>query len=521
MILLRERTLSGQFDVMRQVGNTSIAEDDMEDDISIEIDVDQISIQSSTRSALDRVDEEDPEMDPDYLNVEESDREQDHSLDPTHDQEMPIADRQKRRPGPGHRRRTSSTHSSSGGASRGESLAGLPITGPGLDLAAELGRAASKDGLPDFDERDRSAHRGKRSKKGSTEPRKTDGGDGDYDQLRNEVKNLKDANKALSLYASKIIDRIISQEGFEHVLAVDFDKQPTPTPNQVTFPVPAPPTNTPVIPPKSKARPQSVMLPRTTASPGRPERLTTFASPPTPTTPKTDAAKKSNRRSFSLDWSSFSIFSGEPKKVESPRLRPLTLKPGAIPVTGPSSAAAVTARKLDTQEDEDDRRERERLHATMKLMGIEPPVSPSPRPPSPIPDFGLPTSPIAATPTAAPSRFSFFRAKTTTPASEGSPSIHTSSPAPSLKGGDDGGNADVQGGLTTEAVAQATAENSLAALDAHEAVLSADIARGSGGGFTEIPRRSATDRKSRRSSRMSGRGSSGSTVFSAGIDEDE
>ncbi|KAJ7634097.1 hypothetical protein DFH06DRAFT_1003795 [Mycena polygramma] len=47
----------------------------------------------------------------------------------------------------------------------------------------------------------------------------------DIDTLRSEVKSLKDSNKALSLLASKIIDRIISQDGFEHVLAVDYEKE--------------------------------------------------------------------------------------------------------------------------------------------------------------------------------------------------------------------------------------------------------------------------------------------------------
>ena len=51
----------------------------------------------------------------------------------------------------------------------------------------------------------------------------------DIETLRSEVKSLKDANKALSLYASKIIDRIISQEGFEHVLAVDYTENKSPT----------------------------------------------------------------------------------------------------------------------------------------------------------------------------------------------------------------------------------------------------------------------------------------------------
>lgn len=521
MILLRERTLSGQFNVMRQVGSTSIVEEDETegDDLSI----DQRSMHSSTRSILDRVEEEDSELDPEVAHIHA--HESDHPSSNGEEEDPDAIERRQRRGVPHHRRGPSYT-----GVRGGESLAGLPITGPGLDLAAELGRATSKDGLPDFDENEKLAQRalGKRSKKGFNELRS----DVDYNQLKNEVKNLKDANKALSLYASKIIDRIISQEGFEHVLAVDFDKQPTPTANQSSFPLPSSSKNPmisgpepPTVSTKSRARPQSMMFPTSSApgsfaDPVRPkaERLTTFSSisPASPISLKPESNKKSNRRSFSLDWSSFSIFNADPKKSESPNLRPLTLKPGTLAVTGPNS----TARKLETQEDEDDRKERERLHATMKLMGIELPVSSPPQPPSPIPDFISPTLPkspaTATTPTAPiPSRFSFFRSKTSnsvpTAADAG---ISTSRSLTDL---------DASGGLTTAAVAQATAENSLAALDAHEVILSADMARGSGGGFTDVPRRGASDRRSKRSGRISGSGpeSSGSTVFSAGNDEDE
>lgn len=49
--------------------------------------------------------------------------------------------------------------------------------------------------------------------------------------------------------------------------------------------------------------------------------------------------------------------------------RPQSLKPGSAP-------SVPGARKLDTEEDDEDRKERERLAATMKLMGIEKPLTP-------------------------------------------------------------------------------------------------------------------------------------------------
>jgi hypothetical protein len=114
----------------------------------------------------------------------------------------------------------------------------LPITGPGLDLAAELGRAENKDIL---ESRADDPLKEKREKKGSSDSRKVSGAEAgmephsspnEVDTLRSEIKSLKDANKALSLYASKIIDRIIAQEGFEHVLAVDYEAKSPATPTE-------------------------------------------------------------------------------------------------------------------------------------------------------------------------------------------------------------------------------------------------------------------------------------------------
>lgn len=468
MILLREKTLSGQFDLMRQVGGGSSEDDD--DDGTENTDV--RSLHSTTRSTLDRVEEELPE---DNLAHE-------LGLD-TRDTDSPTS----RQPGRPTRKRTMS--SSSG--PRGESLADLPITGPGLDLAAELGRAENKDILEgrSIEERDRSVlnGKGKRSKgpsdrkvsseMGGLEP---SGSLNDIDALRTEVKSLKDANKALSLYASKIIDRIISQEGFEHVLAVDYDKEPLTA---------GPHSTGSKSPPVVKARPQSVIVARSTSSPMSETRLN---SPPKPT-------PKAQRRSLSFDWKGFSLFNG-PEKKPDPNLRPLTLKPGTNPVTG--------GRKLDTHEDEEDRKERERLNATMKLMGIQPTVKPE------SPPFVFPAAPVQApsltgTPPTATNnrRFSFFGPRTTE--SSDASSVNSTH---SIEGANSRLGLGIGSGLTHEALEHAEAENSLAALDAHERTLSAEIARGASSGFTEISPRVG----SRRSRRSAG-GSSGSTVWSAGM----
>ncbi|KAK2461830.1 hypothetical protein APHAL10511_006293 [Amanita phalloides] len=462
MILLREKTLSGQFDVMRQVGSTVTSEsEDEEYDERDSADV--RSLRSIGRSTLDKVDEL-----PESLELE-----LEHSLD-SHD---PPSSRSTGR----HSRNRSTSI-------RGESLADLPITGPGLDLAAELGRAENKDILSNdnLDDRDRLGPPGrKRSKKGS-DGRKVSASSevdmmNDLDALRTEVKSLKDANKALSLYASKIIDRIIAQEGFEHVLAADYEA------DQKT-PITAIPQSSPSkpaiivsdIPPK--ARPQSVLVGRSSSNPG-----SVGLTPPTPMSAL--STSKAQRRSLSFDWKGFSFFSGSSEKKPDSNLRPLTLTPGAATVTG--------GRKLETFEDEEDRKERERLNATMKLMGIEPSASSS---------TPIQRTQSTSSDTSSNRRFSLF--------GRGTVASSTTFPATTVEDNPRVGlGIVVSSDLTKEALVQAEAQNTIAALDAQERGLSAELARGAGSGFTEIAPRSA----SRRSRRSGGDSGSGSTVWSAGM----
>lgn len=489
MILLREKTLSGQFDLMKQVGDplglVPGMEDD-EDDITDENDVG--SLRSNARSNLDRVEEEESE---DALS-HSSDR---RSVSP-------------RRPYGRHGRRTGSATHSPTRSPRGESLADLPITGPGLDLAAELGRAENKDIFLAIDDRSVVNTRG-RKKKSSTEAKKTFASEShdqlsssnDIEALRVEVKSLRDANKALSLYASKIIDRIIAEEGFEHVLAVDYEKPPKATPQTCD-------TNTAT---STKPRPQTTIFGRATSNPIATTPVEPPSAPTSPPDPSSSVAvAKSQRRSMSFDWKSFNVFGGGEKKSDN--LRPLTLKPGSTPVTG--------ARKLETFEDEEDRRERERLHATMKLMGIDMPAQ------SPASSFGPPaavplqksySSPASPPVTAVPGRrFSIFRSHSTTGHSEES-SVNSGVSIQSQSGYGLGISGGGVAELTQQALEQAEAENSLVALDIHECSLSEEIAKGGTGGFTELAHRKnmGEEWKSRRSKRSAG--GSGSTVWSAGM----
>lgn len=492
-ILLREKTLSGQYDIFRQVREDSPGSDDEDEGGQTDDLGDVRSVRSGAHSTqLGTVDEH---PDEDHLHT---DLGTDHGNDlmPNSDDEGSLA-----REGSTRGKRSRHGRKSRGGSDspppRGESLAGLPITGPGLDLAAELGRAENKDILGGHPVDVSGPPKDKRGKKGVSESRKVSAADpgmertdplNEVDTLRTEIKSLKDANKALSLYASKIIDRIIAQEGFEHVLAADYEpKSPAATTPTATL---APPATSAGADPKPKRR--NTMSARLNSNPSpQVEKLTTFNSPPPPSN---SPPSRSSRRSLSFDWRALSSFVGgdKDKKPEAnPSLRPLTLKPGSV----------SGARKLETQEDEEDRKERERLDATMKLMGIEKP--PSVPPPS---LESYTTSDTTSTPTveslASPpltSRFSFFRRSPAPSESPSNPSAET-----------------LQGNpinLTHDTLVQSQAEESLAALDAQERILSAEMAKGGSGGFTEIlPRRKSGSRRSHTSG-----GGSGSTVWSAGM----
>ncbi|KAG2353971.1 hypothetical protein BDR07DRAFT_1366527 [Suillus spraguei] len=484
MILLREKTLSGQFDLLKQVGGAPNTTDGGYDDDEVIVD-DAGSLKSTGRSVLDRVEEE---------MTNDNDLEQHFRAD------SPSSNRHGR-----HVRRNDSASHSPSGAPRGESLADLPITGPGLDLAAELGRAENKDILSgESIDGDRALGSKGRRKRVSTDTSKVPASDmpdsnTDLEALRLEVKTLKDANKALSLYASKIIDRIIAEEGFEHVLSVDYEKSPTTHSKSPSLGVTT--TTTTSAPAKaSKTRPQSAFFSRTASdsAPTPAPEKTPLSPPPISDTP----AQKTSRRSMSIDWKNFSLFGGAEKKPEPANLRPLTLKS--------TSTLVTSARKLETYEDEEDRRERDRLNATMKLMGIEQPA------PSPLmsiqKSYSTPESPQTAT----ASLFSMFRSRSTTGHSDTS-SVNS---GPLAQNSNQvayglGIISDGQSELTHAALEQAEAENSLATLDAQEKMLSDEIAKGRPGGFTEPPRSLGEEWRSRRSRRSGG--GSGSTVWSAGM----
>ncbi|TIA86377.1 hypothetical protein E3P99_03693 [Wallemia hederae] len=216
--------------------------------------------------------------------------------------------RRARRRGPGDARKKSQPTESPKPLSE-ENGGNIGVTGPGYDLAAELGRAK-------LDTSDREET---------------------LDSLKNDNKTLKEANKALTTYVSKIIEKIINQEGFEHILASDY---------------------------RDPEQRESLRLKRsqtTSSSAGRSslggvsDALLNSRKKPadmntsTVRTRPTHKGGSEKRRSLSIDWSNIGgFFKGNAAQMEN------------------------TAQKLPKQEeDEEDRKERDKLRAEMKKISSE------------------------------------------------------------------------------------------------------------------------------------------------------
>ncbi|QRV80334.1 TATA element modulatory factor 1 DNA-binding domain protein [Ceratobasidium sp. AG-Ba] len=472
--LLREKTLSGQIDIMRH------GPEDHEDDQ-----------ESASGMGLDS-------------ELAESER---HTESERHASMSPVETRRVVSHTHSLRRAVSPARSGRSGRSArrvaAETLADLPVAGPGLDLAAELGRAENWDADVDVDSEEKQKQQEQQEEKAKEEAKTSNA---ELETLRAEIKQLKDANKALSLYASKIIDRIISQEGFEHVLAADYT---APAPKTAPLPkIEAPRPRTMSL--LARAKSLSISSPAPPSPALRPSPLTINTEPAQPVAgglePSTPLGKRQNR-GLSMDWSRFNPFSrGNQEAAQTPidpklaGLKPLTLRADlGLASPGLSSPIVQGSRKLDNEEDEEDRKERERLNAHMKLMGVEKEqgVNASNATAMPFP-ISRGSSSGADTPN---SRLSVGWGRRPESARQDSSGSGVRIPSEDLKA--------EHLELEDEAQVTAAAETRIAALDKREKVLSAEIAKGRGGGFTEPPGRGSRVR--RRSN-----ASATSTLFSAG-----
>ncbi|GAA5823505.1 hypothetical protein JCM11251_000660 [Rhodosporidiobolus azoricus] len=290
--------------------------------------------------------------------------------------------------------------------------------GGGLDLGAELDLAREAEQLSEEEER-RVKEREERKKRKKEEKerkreekrrmkvaqqqgrRESSFVGGSEADLHAEIRQLREANKALTLYVSKIVDRVCSQEGFEKVLAVDY-REKTPKTGGVSPPMTRSGSAEPTPPSKGgegggggakerKPRPASVGIFRTAAStaaaalPFTPTSSASSASPANlsastssqPLTPSISSAPAPSsagasgpRKSGGLTWDSVSSVFGFGSSSATSTPPSNSMKPLIL--------SSDSARKLDPaeeDEDEDDRRERERIRAEMLQLGFDPPPS--------------------------------------------------------------------------------------------------------------------------------------------------
>ncbi|KAN0064681.1 hypothetical protein ACQY0O_002311 [Thecaphora frezii] len=213
--------------------------------------------------------------------------------------------------------------------------------------------------------------------------------------LQKEVRELREANQALTLYIAKIIDRIIAREGYENILAIDgkgsirggprrklsqsglrpttFDS-PDPTQRSVSN---TSSTASGVTASSSSSSSSSVAsgLFRfgsggSASASATSKHTASSAAKPLPPKPK---------RGNSIDWRSLPFFgsagSGSSGGVEpNPNLKPLTLA-STSPLVGCDQAngAARKVRTSEEVEDEIDVAERERIRQELLKRGIQPP----------------------------------------------------------------------------------------------------------------------------------------------------
>ncbi|EJT99888.1 hypothetical protein DACRYDRAFT_109312 [Dacryopinax primogenitus] len=428
------------------------------------------------------------------------------------------------------RRRRASAGSAKG---VGESLAGFPVSGPGEDLAAELGRAEARDGVPEV------------AVESPKNPKKED--NSSVASMRAEIQALKDANKALSLYAAKILDRIIADEGFEHVLAADYNKDGPANAHTSTN---RPDRTSSLTRSKTVAghgrRPASATLSGVRDQPQ--EQIPNHNAPPpmmaSKSEPPSSMQQQPKRRSMSIDWKG--LWGGGTQEKKNESLRPLSLATAATPAPPkpPMHTVVPTRTRFiprDTEEDEEDQRERERLNATMKLMGIER-ASSYRQSEQPADDLSHLDAARHSTTFASDIATKGDRRRTSlmrspSPNTVGLPGSTPQQRVSSTMSYRLSSDFSTNGGLTSDALAEAGAAHALAELDAEERRISEQLAKGKihHGGFTPSARELAEANTEngasggtglmRRSSRRArtGRESSGtmsvgsvSTVWSAG-----
>ncbi|TKY86496.1 hypothetical protein EX895_004645 [Sporisorium graminicola] len=194
------------------------------------------------------------------------------------------------------------------------------------------------------------------------------------DELQQEVCELREANQALTLYITKIIDRIIAREGYENILAVETrgtvrgPRHKASRANLGQSSNHKKPTDTDIATGLRNASNASDSSSKSASTTGG--GLFSFGA--TSGEPRPSAPPRSKRTS-SIDWRNLPFLGGGSSSSEtSSNLRPLTLQSDNLLIPS-REGSARKVRTSEEIEDEHDVAERERIRQELLLRGIQPP----------------------------------------------------------------------------------------------------------------------------------------------------
>lgn len=195
------------------------------------------------------------------------------------------------------------------------------------------------------------------------------------EELHKEIWSLRDANQALTLYVSKILDRIISREGYENVLAIDGDPKsrlgtlrdtPNRARNQRSRPT-ALDTLSPPVATVSKRANGGGLLSFMGAGSGGGDEVNGELEPRTPTVASPSFVSRA-KRTASMDWRSF-VGAASPTSpsecFDSPSI--------ATRIGLSTSAAPRKIKSSEEVEDVNDAEEKEKIRQAMMNHGLEVP----------------------------------------------------------------------------------------------------------------------------------------------------
>ncbi|ETS59847.1 hypothetical protein PaG_06157 [Moesziomyces aphidis] len=201
----------------------------------------------------------------------------------------------------------------------------------------------------------------------------------DLGELQKEVRELREANQALTLYISKIIDRIIAREGYENILAVE---------SRGTVRGPRHKASRAKLaqsgPSQGSGKPDAATKASSAAgadASGQASSLFSFggASSRSASGASRASAPPKSKRASSIDWRSLPFLGGggsgsggAAAGETSSNLRPLTLQSDNLLIP-PRDGSARKLRTSEEMEDEHDVAERERIRRELLSRGIQPP----------------------------------------------------------------------------------------------------------------------------------------------------